>query len=137
LKAGQSALIQVDAMPGRQLSGRLQQISTLASVDFSAPWPFPRDFEVEVHLANSGRAKLRPGMSATALITVESVPDAVLVPAEAIFQKNGRTIAYVEREDKFEERTVEIGERGQRLLLVAHGLKPGERVALKDPTVGG
>lgn len=137
LKAGQPALLQAGAAPGQDFPGQVHQISTLASVDFSAPWPFPRDFEVEVDFAGKVRAKLRPGMSASALITVKTVANAVLIPRQAVFQENGRTVAYVEQGGKFERRAVEIGERGERVLVVTRGLEPGERVALKDPTAGG
>ena len=34
-----------------------------------------------------------------------------------------------------QERLLEVGRRGDGQVLVARGLKPGERIALKDPTL--
>ena len=42
---------------------------------------------------------------------------------------------YVLASGGFEERMLEIARRGGGQVLVAHGLKQGERVALKDPTL--
>ncbi len=136
LKVGQPAVVTVAATPGRQFKGSVQMISTLASVDFSAPWPFPRDFEVAIHLTGQSLVKLRPGMSATARVTLQTVPHAILVPAQAVFEKNRGTVAYVEQGGKFRAQPVKVGERGNGVLVVTQGLKPGERVALKDPTRG-
>jgi multidrug efflux pump subunit AcrA (membrane-fusion protein) len=74
-------------------------------------------------------------MSANARIAVERKPDAVLVPAPALFQKGGRTVVYVRGAWGFAERTVEIARRTPKQVAVARGLRPGERVALRDPTV--
>jgi membrane fusion protein (multidrug efflux system) len=78
--------------------------------------------------------RLRPGINATARLAVDRVPDAVLVPPEAVFQKAGESVAYVLRGSHFEERPIEVGRRSESNLLISQGLKPGERVALKDPT---
>lgn len=133
LKSGQSAQVQVVALPSEEFSGQVRQISALASVDFSAPWPFPRDFDVDIDLRKAASRKLRPGMSATAQVTIRALKNAVLVPAAAVFEKDGNTIAYLKRGSNFLVRPVVIAERGEKTLAVARGLEPGDRVALKEP----
>jgi HlyD family secretion protein len=130
---GQTASIHVDAVPDREFSGRLLEISTLATVDFSSGWPFSRNFEVEVGVDQLDE-RLRPGINATARVAVDRVPDAVLIPPEAVFQKAGESVAYVLRGSHFDERPIEVGRRSETELLISQGLKPGEHVALKDPT---
>jgi HlyD family secretion protein len=129
----QGANVRVDALPDRELSGRVARISALATVDFSGGWPFPKNFELGVGLDQSD-PRLRPGMNATARIAVEKISNAIVIPAEAAFQKSGETVAYVLRGSKFDEQAIEVGKRGESQLVVTAGLKPGERVALKDPT---
>ncbi len=41
---------QLDAIPDRQFTGRIEQISTIATIDFSGGWPFPRNFNLEIAL---------------------------------------------------------------------------------------
>jgi multidrug efflux pump subunit AcrA (membrane-fusion protein) len=74
-------------------------------------------------------------MSATAHVAVDRLKDSLLIPAEASFQRGGRTVAYVLRGSVFEERAIGVGRRGNGQLVVTKGLKRGERVATKDPTV--
>jgi predicted Rossmann-fold nucleotide-binding protein len=73
-------------------------------------------------------------MSATGRIAVDKVTNGVLVVPEAVFEKNGGSVAYVLRGSKFEERQVQVARRSKAQLLIGGGLQPGEKVALKDPT---
>jgi hypothetical protein len=51
-----------------------------------------------------------------------------------VFEKNGRSVAYVAQpRGGWDERIVQITRRGQEQLVVSEGVKPDERVALKDP----
>jgi HlyD family secretion protein len=131
LKTGQTVKIRVDAVPDREFNGVLAEISPLTKPDFTI-WPPTKNFNITIQLQASD-ARLRPGMSATARIAVAKVGDAVLVPAEAVFQRSGRTVVYVLRGSSFEERAVEISRRGNGQCAVESGLKPGEKVAIKDP----
>jgi multidrug efflux pump subunit AcrA (membrane-fusion protein) len=67
-------------------------------------------------------------------VAVDRVPEAVLIPVRAHFEKNGRSVAYVaQQRGAWEERIVKVARRGQEQLVVSEGVKPDERVALKDP----
>ena len=141
LKAGQQASIRVDALPDRDFKAEVEDISALAKPDFTG-WPPTKNFDVWLRLAETD-ARLRPGMSAVARVAVERVPGALQIPAEAAFQRGGQTVVYVLRSSglfgaggmKFEARAIEVVRRGNGRIVVARGLKPGERVALKDPTL--
>jgi HlyD family secretion protein len=133
VKVSDSGVIRVDALPDRQFNSRVTRISPLASTDFSAGWPFPRNFRMELGLDQSD-SRLRPGMSANVRIAVERMPNAILMPPEAAFLKSGRTVAYVRHGSNFEERAIEVARRSEGQLEVAKGLNPGETVATRDPT---
>jgi RND family efflux transporter MFP subunit len=130
----QSVSAQLDAIPDRQFTGNIEQISTIATVDFSAGWPIPRNFNLEIAL-DQADARLKPGMTAQLTVVVDRVPDALSIPSEASFQKSGQTVAYVWEGSKFQERAIDIGRRSRDRILVAKGLRAGDRVALKDPSV--
>jgi HlyD family secretion protein len=134
LKLGQSATVRVDALPDRSFDGHVDAISPTASLDFGSGWPVPRNFAVELGLAGSD-ARLTPGMGATVRIAVTRVPDGIVIPTNALFRKAGRTVVYVRRGSKFEETPVEVSRQSGDEALVAKGLQPGERLALKDPTL--
>ncbi len=132
VQVGQRVTVRVDALPDKELTGTVADISTLARADFGG-WPPARNFDVRISLER-GDPTLRPGMSAALRIIVDRVPRATLVPARAVFTKGGRSLVYVLRGRSFDERVVEVARRSDERVAVARGVKPGERVALKDPT---
>lgn len=132
LTVAQTATVQLDAIPDRQFTGKIQRIGTIASMDFSAGWPFPRNFDLQVAIDQSD-PRLRAGMNVQVSIIVERVPNAISIPAQASFMKSGRTVAYVWNGSKFAERTIQINRRSRDRCLVSSGLQAGDRVALKDP----
>ena len=132
MQPGQQVIVRADAIPDRELTGRIGDISTLARIDFSN-WPPQRNFDLIVQLDQTD-PRLRPGMTTTVRVAVDRVSDAVLIPVRAVFEKNGRSVAYVARpRGGWDERLVQIARRGQEQLVVTDGVKPDERVALKDP----
>jgi HlyD family secretion protein len=130
----QSVTAQLDAIPDRQFTGNIDQISTIASIDFSAGWPIPRNFNLEIALDQTD-ARMKPGMTAQLTVVVDWVADALTIPVQASFQKSGQTVAYVWDGSKFQEHVIEVGRRNRDRVLVSKGLQSGDRVALKDPTV--
>jgi HlyD family secretion protein len=134
LALNETVSAQLDAIPDRQFTGKIEQISTIATIDFSAGWPIPRNFNLVIALDQTD-ARLKPGMTTQLTVVVERVPNALTIPVEASFQKSGHNVAYVWQGSKFEERVIDVGRRSRDRILVAKGLSPGERVALKDPSV--
>jgi HlyD family secretion protein len=134
LKLGQTGAVRIEAVPDGSFEGRIETISPTASLDFNAGWPVPRNFTVEVALAN-GDARLAPGMGAVVRVAVDRVANGIVIPSSALFRKGGRTVAYVRRGSKFEETSVEVLRRSGDEALIAKGLQPGEQLALKDPTL--
>jgi HlyD family secretion protein len=134
LNVGQDAVVRIEAVPGRDFKARIEAISLLARVDFSAGWPPPRNFSLGLVLLDVD-PKIRPGMTATARIATERVPDVFLVPAEAVFQKDGSPVVYVLDGWGFIERRVQITRRGREQAAVAEGLKAGDRLATRRPGV--
>src|ERR1700722_19944320 len=129
----QPITVQLNAIPDRQFTGHIEQISTIASVDFSGGWPFPRNFILEIVLDQTDQ-RFKPGITGQVTVIVDRVPDAITIPAQAVFQKSGQNVAYIWRGTQFEERAIEVGRRSGDRIMVAKGVSPGEQVALKDPT---
>lgn len=135
IRKGQSAVIRVDAVPDGSFSGTVDEISTTASIDFNAGWPFPRDFEMGVALSQAD-SRLTPGMGAVVRIAVDRVPDGIVVPSAAVFRKEGRNVVYLRRGSRFEETPVDVARRSGDEVLIEKGLAVGQQIALKDPTAG-
>jgi len=133
LALAQGATLQLDAISDRQFTGKVARIGTIATPDFSAGWPIPRNFDLEIGI-DQPDPRLKPGMTVQITVIVGRVPDAITIPAQASFQKSGQTVAYVWSGSAFQERVIQIERRSRDRILVSNGLKQGDLVALKDPT---
>jgi hypothetical protein len=76
---------------------------------------------------------LRPGLLADVEIIVEKIPNAIHIPVQAGFEKDGKPIVYVKSGNQFEERLIKPLKRSESTMVIAEGLKPGEVLALTDP----
>jgi HlyD family secretion protein len=90
------------------------------------PLPPEQDSQVQV--------LLRPGLLADVEIIVEKIPDALHVPAQAVFEKNGKPMVYVQKDGKFEPREIQLVKRSESTMVISGGVKPGEVIAMADPT---
>jgi RND family efflux transporter MFP subunit len=132
LKPQQEATVRIEALPGRDFKARINHISVLARVDFSSGWPPARNFDLNLILLDAD-PRIRPGMTAVARIATDRVPDVMLVPAEAIFQKDGAPIVYRLDGSEFVETRVELMRRGKEQAIIASGVSPGDRIARRRP----
>lgn len=134
LAPNQPVTVQLNAIPDRQFTGHVDQIGAIAALDFSSGWPITRNFILEIVLDQSD-PRFKPGISGQVTVIVDKVPDALTMPAQALFQKSGQNFAYVWQGSQFDERPVEVGRRSGDRIMIAKGLSAGEQVALKDPTL--
>ena len=131
LKLVQKATVRLDALPDREFTGHVTEISPLAKPEFTT-WPPTKSFDLLLAVEGADE-RVRPGMSATARIAVDVVPDQVLIPAKACFEKDGRTVVYKRTAWGFEERQVEVSHRSATQVAVARGVSPGDHLATRDP----
>ena len=71
--------------------------------------------------------RLRPGQFVTGLLTINAVEVAVLIPATALVDVEGRTVVFVQTEEGFKPRAVQAGDRAGGQVAISSGLEPGER----------
>ncbi|NLC77164.1 MAG: efflux RND transporter periplasmic adaptor subunit, partial [Clostridia bacterium] len=122
VQQGAPVKVTVDALPGRTFEGEVNRVSTMGR---------DRDgvvqFEVDIKVV--GSPELRPGMSARAFIDAGSAENVLLVPLEAIFEEDGRSMVEVLNPDGT-VKTVPItsGLMDSRYAEVKEGLEEGELV---------
>ena len=120
LKPGNSAIVTVDAYPGRRFIGRIDQI--LPQVD-----PMTRTVRVRLVFSNAG-VVLKPGMYVNVSIGVP-LGRQLVVPSSAVLQAGTRQIAFIDHGQGYlEPRVIEVGPRVDERVAVLKGLRLGERV---------
>ncbi|HEY1903354.1 MAG TPA: HlyD family efflux transporter periplasmic adaptor subunit [Terracidiphilus sp.] len=133
LAVAQPVTLQLDAIADRQFTGKIERIGTIATSDFSAGWPIPRNFDLQISCDQSD-PRLKPGMTVQITVITDRVPNAITIPAQASFLKSGQTVAYVWNGSAFRERAIQIERRSRDRILISSGLEQGDLVALQDPS---
>ncbi len=90
--------------------------------------PVSRTARVQASIPNEA-GTLRPGMSADVTLEFETVPDALVVPQEALIREGGKLRVAVAKEDgSFEFREVEPSDWSRDKVRISKGLSAGEQV---------
>jgi hypothetical protein len=77
-------------------------------------------------------ARLRAGLTADVVVLGADVKDALLIPRQALFEQEGKLVAYVPAGSAFEPRDLQVKQRSESLVAV-EGLGEGTLVALVNP----
>jgi len=126
LSEGQAAEIEVVAMPGRKFAGKIKNIGGTTG----SPWE--RRFECRIAL-NQPDPQLRPGMSARFRIVTGTLPNALWVPSQALFEADGRKFVYLRTATGFTPQDVKLERRSESQVVIT-GLREGQQVALANPS---
>jgi membrane fusion protein (multidrug efflux system) len=87
--------------------------------------------KVEATFPNPG-SYLRPGQFARVRVAVAERENALLVPQRAIQELQGaKTVMVVDQENKVAVRTITLGDKIEKDVIVLDGLNPGERVIVE------
>ncbi|HZC24642.1 MAG TPA: FixH family protein, partial [Candidatus Binatia bacterium] len=114
------ATVTVDAYPGRNFRGRIEQI--LPQVD-----PTTRTVRVRFVFSNPGIA-LKPGMFVNVTMNIP-LGRQLVIPASAALEAGTREIAFVDHGNGYlEPREIEIGPRLDDHVVVTGGLHEGDRI---------
>ena len=126
---GQKATLQVDALPNQPLNGTVKTVGTLAQ---SEGWrQTVKEYLVEIEIENlPTSAGLKPGMTAEVRIHIQTLPNVLMVPVQAVTEFEGKPVCYVHNGRGLERKTVSVGESNDQFIRVLDGVNEGEEVAL-------
>jgi HlyD family secretion protein len=127
---GQAAEVRPEALPGEALPGRVRSVAGLAASGRFGEGG-SRKFDASIELTKADE-RVRPGMSAEILIRGAEVKDRLLLPRQAVFERDGKLTVYVRAAAGFEAREARIGHRNATHVAV-EGLREDDEVALVDP----
>jgi HlyD family secretion protein len=76
---------------------------------------------------------LRPGLLADVEIIVDKVQNAVNVPIQAVFEKDGKQVVYLKVGNRFEAREIKPLKRSENVMILSSGVKPGDTISMANP----
>jgi HlyD family secretion protein len=130
VKKGLKVQVKMDAFQDSTFAGEISDIASIGRVkDQNSKL---KVYEILIKIKQRSE-KLKPGMTTGNKMIVREIPNVIFIPIESIFEKNGKKIVFVKNGSDFDEREVEVGEKGEDYIIIRSGLRVGEEVALTDP----
>ena len=123
---GQAAVVELVAIPGKQLIG------TVSNLGGTTGPPWNRRFECKLNVQGA-TADMRPGMTARVVIATYTAKNVLWIPAQALYESDGRKFVYLEAPGGFVTKDVTMLRRGESQVIV-EGLREGDTVAMANPT---
>lgn len=122
----QPAVITAVALPEHPYHGKISDLGGTAG----PMWD--RRFECKISIEDPS-PELRPGMTANIVITAETLKNVLWIPAQALFESDGRTFVYARTpEGGFATADVKLVRRSESQVVIT-GANEGQQVALARP----
>ena len=128
IAVNQEARVRVDSLPELTLAASIGHISLLAEQSYG--WPPARNFHAYASIAHPD-SRLRPGMNGGMDIVVSRLPNAISIPAKALFTRAGKPVVYLARNGGYRPVEVQVQARNPDEVAIS-GIPAGSMVALVD-----
>ena len=125
LKAGQSVLLSVDALPGKTFEGRIDRVSPVVD---SGSGTF------RVICTFDGGGLLQPGMFGRIRIEYDQRANALVIPRTALLEDGNAPAVYTVKADKATRTALKLGYIDGQWVEVREGLREGDPVVVAGKT---
>ena len=136
IQEGMPARIHVDAFKDLELTGSVQKVNEYPEAS-SLPGTAAKEYEATIaidELPSDEAGKpldLRPGMTAEAKVRVQTLPDVIQVPLQAVLEHKGKHYCVQPEGDSFRVRRVTLGSTNDKTGVILEGLEVGEQVVME------
>lgn len=124
VRVGERARIAGEDFPGRVLIGRVVEVSPIAQRSGDAA-SASRTVATTIAIERPP-SFLRDGMSADVNILTTDLPQAMVVPNEAVVQSGGATYVYLIENGRAQRQPVRVGAANETSSVIESGLRPGD-----------
>jgi HlyD family secretion protein len=128
MDTGQQARIVLDPFPEKPFPGKVERVSPLTEQNFE--WPPSRNFRAFAGFQETD-ARLRPGMNGRLDVVLDRIPNAISVPAKAVFTRDGKPVVLLPTAKGLKPVDVVVVARNPDEVAI-QGVAAGTEVALRD-----
>lgn len=132
LSPGKRATVSLESAPGTAHEATIERVDALAKPRL--PGSPVQYFAVTLKLRKTDPKVMKPGQRVQAALFLDEREEALLVPRQAVFESQGKRIAYRRKGTGFEPVEVKLGPATSGRVVVESGLSAGDVLALRDPT---
>jgi RND family efflux transporter MFP subunit len=120
IEQGETAKVEVDAFPGETFNGHVARVAPVLD-------PATRTAQIEVEIPNPTN-RLKPGMYARVSLTIEERANALVVPANAVVDREGQRGVFLAQDNAAAFRPVTIGIEDSTKVEILGGIQETDRV---------
>ncbi|WP_194898920.1 HlyD family efflux transporter periplasmic adaptor subunit [Catenulispora pinisilvae] len=131
LKAGQSAQISINAIPGAALTASVQEVDPISTVVSNVV-----EYGVTLQFTSGQQdlATLKPGQTASVSVTTDNVTNVLYVPSSSVTTLGGQSFVTVVDGKTQTQTPVQIGVVGDTSTEITSGVNEGDEVLLSSRT---
>jgi HlyD family secretion protein len=132
LEPGRQASVIVDSQAGKRWPAKVSKVAAFAKP--RNRWLPVQYFEVELELEKTDPTWMKPGQRVRADLSLEDRKDALVVPREAVQEKDGKHLVWKKDAKGFSPVEVTLGPAALGRVVIEKGRSEKDVVALRDPT---
>ena len=126
IKEGQKVAIKLDAFPEKSFTGKIIYVANVGEQMYNSD---SKVFEVKIKVGESDDI-MRPAMTTSNIIKINTYPDKLSLPLEAIHNEDSLSFVY---SMKGKKQLVLLGQMNDNEVVIEKGLKKGDKVWLTTP----
>jgi RND family efflux transporter MFP subunit len=130
ISPGKEANITMDAYQGRVFKGTVYRIAPVVTGGKQET----RTFEVRIRLKEP--PALKPGMSAEVEIVVDKADNVLIIPSQAIVEREGKPFAYVIKDSKAKLVPIKTGRSNWTYTEILSGIAQGDEIIVNTDAKG-
>lgn len=131
LEVGKAASVTIEAHPEREFAATIARVDELAKPRVrGVPVQY---FGATLEIERSDPEIMKPGQRVRARLRLIELEDVLVIPRQAIFRDEGRSMVKAWRDGRFVDVPVTLGAGSPGRVVVEEGLEQGDRIALGDP----
>lgn len=131
IQVGQDATFTVDAYPGKEFAGKVVRISSAATTQQNVVF-----YTVTIVVDNQ-QGLLKPSMTARVVIQTGRVENVLMVPNNAVRDRNGVKTVQILRDGNTVQQKVKIGMNNDEYVEITEGLQEGDVVIVSAARTSG
>jgi len=130
VRPGQRATIRLEAFLNETFEGVVTEVKSFAEPSgFGGVGAMSREYLTTVKILDSPEG-VKAGLTAEARIIVNEIPNALLLPKQAVFTYGGKTYAITFNEGHWNKVAIVVGPSNDREVVILEGLDEGDEVVL-------
>jgi HlyD family secretion protein len=132
VKIEDNSVITPESLPTLKMNGKVYHIDTRPVNQIRWDPSSPKIYHASLDLLGKNE-KIVSGMNVRVAIVNQVLKERILVPIEAVFEKNGQYFVYLKSNNSYEELDVTVGEANDNFVEIKEGLNENDQVYLYRP----